>query len=180
MKISEKKLQVVLALILVALVVFSRLLPHPANFAPVAAVAIFSGAYFSRKLALVVPIVAMFLSDFLMGSYDMIFIVGGCYAAIGLASSYWLKRPNLLRGGALTLAGSAFFFLVTNFAVWIWSGMYEHTWTGLILCYEMGLPFFRGTVLGDIIYTLVLFGAMVLAMRLARRSQLLARQGHDA
>jgi hypothetical protein len=133
-------------------------LPHPANFAPVAAVAIFGGAALPRKLALLAPLTAMILSDAIIGFHDLILVTWGCYGLFALASSYAMKKPSFLRGASLTVAASLTFFSVSNFAVWLWSGMYAHSLAGLSQCFAMALPFFRNTFLSDIIYTGALFG----------------------
>lgn len=158
-----------IALALISLAVVLRILPHPANFAPVAAVAIFGGAILPRRLAIWTPVAAMVASDLIIGLHNLILVTWGCYALIALASSRWLKRPSFKKGMGLTLGSSLFFFFATNFAVWIWSGMYEHTFKGLSQCFAMALPFFRGTALSDLVYTGALFGAYYLAVRLSSR-----------
>lgn len=160
---KAERLYVAIALMLIAVGVGLRLLPHPANFTPIAAIAIFGGAVLPRKLAVWAPLGAMVVSDLFLGMHDTIFVTWGCYALIALASSHWLRKPNLLRGVALTLGSSVFFFAVTNFAVWVVSGMYAHTWAGLAHCYYMALPFFRGTLAGDVLYAAALFGIYALA-----------------
>lgn len=165
---NESRLTTVVALALIVLAVVSRLLPHPANFAPVAAVAIFGGAVLPRKVALWVPLAAMMVSDLIIGFYTIMPIVWACYALIALASSIWLRRQTIARGAALTLGASIFFFIVTNFAVWAAGGMYTHTWSGLMHCYVMALPFFRNTVLSDAIYTSALFSALALSKMIYR------------
>ena len=154
---------VAIALCLIGLAVVLRLLPHPANFAPVAAVAVFGGAVLPRRLALVVPLGAMVASDLVIGFYHIMPIVWAYYVAIALASSFWLAKPGFVRGAVLTLASSTFFFVVTNFAVWLFDGMYPHTYAGLLACYYMALPFFRNTFLSDLVYTGALFGIYTLA-----------------
>lgn len=144
-----------------ALIVFGvsvRLLPHPDNFAPLTALAIFSGSLFPRRYAAFVPLVAAVLSDIFLGFYNIIPIVWGCYLVIALASNRWLKRPSLLQGFAFTIGSSVFFFVVTNLAVWIFGGMYAHTFAGLSECFTLALPFFRNSLLGDLVYTTSLFG----------------------
>ena len=160
---SQKYLNTVIAIGLIVGAVMLRLLPHPANFAPVAAIAIFGGAMLPRKLALCVPLSAMMISDMVIGFYNIMLVIWGCYALIALASSLWLRKPNFRRGATLTVSASVFFFIVTNFAVWAAGGMYAHTWTGLIQCYNMALPFFRNTVLSDAFYAASLFGLYALA-----------------
>ncbi|HSX05302.1 MAG TPA: DUF6580 family putative transport protein [Candidatus Saccharimonadales bacterium] len=155
--------ELIVALMLIALGISLRLLPHPANFAPIAAIAIFGGAVLPRQIAVWVPLGAMMLSDLFIGLYSMMWVTWVCYLAIALASSHWLHRPNLLRGAALTVSSSLFFFVVTNLAVWVTSGMYAHSWIGLVRCYTMALPFFRNTLASDLAYTAALFGVFALA-----------------
>lgn len=162
-------LNLAIAFTLIALAVGLRLLPHPANFAPVGAIAIFGGAILPRKIGVWTPLLAMVVSDLVIGFYDTMPITWACFALIALASSYWLKKPTLLRGATLTMGSSLFFFTVTNFAVWVWSGMYSHSWNGLAQCYAMALPFFRNTAVSDLIYSASLFGIYVLVTQASTR-----------
>lgn len=151
------------ALSLVALGAGARLLPHPANFAPIGAIVIFGGAVLPKRLAVWVPLVALMASDLVIGFYDIMPIVWACYGVVALAGNRWLRRPTLLRGGLLTVCASLFFFVVTNCAVWAASGMYAHTFAGLAQCYAMALPFFRNSLLSDLLYTGVLFSVYTVA-----------------
>lgn len=166
---TQRNLNIAIALSLVFLGASLRLLPHPANFAPVAAIAIFGGSVLPRKLAPWVPLAVMVASDAIIGFHRLIGVTWGSYALIALASSLWLRKPNLLKGVTLTVSSSVFFFTVTNFAVWLWSGMYSHTWSGLVSCYALALPFFRNTFLSDLFYTGVLFGLYALASHGTKR-----------
>lgn len=157
--------------------VYFRELP---NFAPIAAMALFSGYYFrSAKVAVLVPLLAMALSDLFIGGYEwqMMVVV---YSALALPVAFRVLLRKYLameRGSAssaaiglsglltCSLASSLFFFLVTNFAWWPWS-MYEQNWEGLILCYQQGLPFFRNTLAGDLFFGTVLFGSYAVALNL--------------
>lgn len=154
---------------LIAAAVVLRVLPHPANFAPVAAIAIFGGAVLPKRYAVAAPLLAMMLSDLIIGLHPLIPVTWGCYGLIALASSRWLVKPTFLRGATLTMGSSLFFFVVTNFAVWVYGGLYEHTLARLSRCFVLALPFFRNTALSDLIYTGVLFGVYVLATRLSNR-----------
>ena len=166
---SRAKVDVGIAVCLIALAASLRILPHPANFAPVAAVAIFGGSILPRRLAVAAPLVAMMVSDLVIGLHSLIPLTWGCYALIALASSYWLRQPRLGRGIAVTLSGSTLFFVVTNFGVWAWSGMYVHTWSGLVLCYNLAIPFFRNTLLSDMVYTAGLFTVYALVKGLSHK-----------
>ena len=168
---SKTRFTVAIAIVLVALAATMRLLPHPANFAPVAAISIFGGSVLPRRHAIWVPLAAMVASDALIGFYTLpiMLSVWGCYVLIALASSMTLRRFSLWKLALITPAGSVFFFLVSNFAVWLWSGMYIRTWSGLVQCYAMAVPFFRNTLLSDIIYTGLLFGLYAAVSALAGR-----------
>ena len=150
------------------------------NFAPIAAMALFSGYFFrSAKVAVLVPLLAMVLSDLFIGGYEwqMMTVVYGALA-LPVAFRVLLRKYLAIErgsassaaiglGGLLTcsLASSLFFFVVTNFAWWPWS-MYERNWEGLILCYQQGLPFFRNTLAGDFFFGTVLFGSYAAALNL--------------
>ncbi len=161
---------ILIAVCLILLAAGLRLLPHPANFVPVAAVAIFGGTVLPRRFAIWVPVAAMMASDLVIGLHNLILVTWGCYALIALASTYVMRRPKFVRGAALTLGSSLFFFTVTNFAVWVWGQMYAHTWAGLAQCYEMALPFFRNTALSDALYTASLFGIYALVLKYSHKA----------
>lgn len=166
MKKSYINLTIALGLILLAVGI--RLLSHPANFAPIAAVAIFGGSVLPKRIAVWTPVLAMIASDLIIGLHNLILVTWGCYALIALASYYALRKPSIKKGIALTFGSSIFFFGVTNFAVWVWSGMYAHSWLGLSQCFTMALPFFRNTAMSDLLYTGALFGVYALGLRYSR------------
>ncbi len=162
---------------MIALAALSRLLPHPPNFSPVEAMALFGGAYFaSRAWALVVPLVAMALSDIALG-----LMFGGSYmsyvASIGFWSVYACIALSAVIGFGLrgkvnganvlgySLAGSILFFAVTNFTAWFGSPLYPQTGSGLVAAYVAGIPFFQWTVLGTLFYSALLFGGFALLRR---------------
>jgi len=162
-KLSKKRkiLEFAIALIFILIGVALRLLPHPPNFAPIAATALFGGVYLSRKTAFVLPIIAIAISDIFIGYYEiglMIFVYSSFLLTVILG--FWLKKHKKWH----TVLGSAFlsaivFFLLTNFAVWAFTPWYAKTLSGIIQCYVMALPFFRNTLLGDLFYTTVFFGS---------------------
>jgi hypothetical protein len=160
---KDKYFPTVIALCLIGIGITLRLLPHPANFAPIAAISIFGGAVLPRKIAIWVPLGAMMVSDAVIGFYSLMPLIWACYLLIALASSHYLRPARFLKGAILTIASSVFFFMVTNFGVWLTSGMYAHNWTGIMSCYYMALPFFRNTALSDAVFTAALFGVYALA-----------------
>jgi hypothetical protein len=147
------------AILLIAVAAFSRMLPHPSNFTPIAAIALFGGVYLDKRFAFVVPILAMLASDYFIGFYGGMYWVYGSFVLIGLIG-LWLrnhKKPLLILGG--TLASSILFFVVTNFGVWMTPGsIYAGNWSGLIECYVAAIPFFRNTLGGDLVFVAVMFG----------------------
>lgn len=179
MTFNAKHYPLVIALGLIATGVTMRLLPHPANFAPITAIAIFGGSVLPKKVSIWIPLGAMVVSDAIIGFYALMPLIWACYVAIALASSRWLRPATLGRGVKFTLASSLFFFLVTNFGVWVTSGMYAHSWAGLTNCYVLALPFFRNSFLSDICYTGALFSAYVLATNGFTRDKKIENQVHE-
>jgi hypothetical protein len=171
-----KLLEWVIALIFVGIGISFRLLPHLANFTPVAAIALFGGVYLPKKLALVLPLAAMIISDLIIGLYDqkLMFFVYGSFVLCVLLG-FWLKgRKKWTNILGTSIAGSSLFFLITNFAVWSFSAWYPKTLSGIIQCYTMALPFFRNTLFGDLFYVFFFFGiyeaAIFLVLRKDRNS----------
>jgi hypothetical protein len=160
---KEKYLPISVALTLIVFGIMLRIAPHPANFAPIAAIAIFGGAVLPKRVAIWVPLGAMMFSDLFIGFYSLMPLIWACYLVIALASSHWLRPAKFVRATMLTVAASLFFFIVTNFGVWLTGGMYAHNLAGLASCYAMALPFFRNTLLSDAVYTSALFGIYALA-----------------
>lgn len=152
----------VFALIFVAAA--SRLLPHPPNFAPVAAIGLFAGATLDRRIAWLVPFAALLLSDAVLGFYhpmSMVWNYAGFAASLALGA--WLKgRVSAGRLTGAALASAIAFFALSNFGMWA-SGYYPRTWEGLVTCYTMALPFFRNTLVSQLVYVAALFGGWSLA-----------------
>lgn len=158
-----------LVLVLIGLALAARLLPHPDNFTPLLAVALFSGAMLPGRAGYIVPLAAMFASDMLIGyPFDLASPVVYASLAAGVLLGRRLESGRTLaRTVGSALAGSVLFFVATNFAVWAMpGGMYAHTVQGLVDCYTLALPFFRNGLAGDLFWSVALFGAYDLARRL--------------
>ncbi|MEK7496884.1 MAG: DUF6580 family putative transport protein [Patescibacteria group bacterium] len=167
----------VISIILILLVVTGRLIPHVWNVTPIIAVALLAGAVLPRRWAFVVPLLAMFLSDAIIGFYKLpvMLTVYGSFAASAIIG-FWLRpevgvnhtsratRFNSFKIIGASITSSTIFFLTTNFAVWATADWYSKTMDGLLLSYTLGLPFFRNMLLGDIIFSGVLFGVWALAV----------------
>lgn len=171
---SKINFKINLALFLVFAGVLMRVLPHPWNFTPIAALALFGGTYLNKKYALLVPILAVLVSDFFIGFYDwrLMSVVYGCFLLFGLIGLFIRKHKNLATIIGGTLTSSVIFFLVTNFAVWTFSSWYQHNWQGLIYCYTLALPFFKYTMLGDLFYVGVLFSIYEVVLVLSKNRRL--------
>ena len=155
-----------LALVLIGLAAALRIAPHPWNFTPVGAMALFSGAALKdRRLAFLFPLVALFVGDIFVGFYKIMPIIYASFL-ISVAIGLWLRgRRTVARISLATLLGAIQFFLVSNFAVWQFLSGYPHTASGLIACYIAGIPFFWNTLAGDAAYAVLLFGGYALAER---------------
>jgi hypothetical protein len=161
-----------LALALVALAALTRLLPHPHNFTPIGAIALFGAAYFNRQwLMLAVPFAALFLTDLFINNVIYREMYGGqfqlftsvwiyaAFALVMLAGTGILRnKVTGVRVLGASISASAIFFLVTNFSVWAESGMYPKTAAGLAACYTAGIPFLGNTILGDLFFSVAMFG----------------------
>lgn len=154
-----KKEKLVAIAILVLVGVSYRIVPHPPNFAPVAAIALFSGFYF-RRYFIFIPIAVMLASDILLGFYDwkLMAVVYLSFILISLIGIVMRKNKSVLTLVGCALSGSVLFFLTTNFAVWFFAPWYSHNFQGLLQCYLMAVPFFKNTLAGDMFYTSVIFG----------------------
>jgi hypothetical protein len=175
---SKDFVQVLIVGALITFAIISRMMPHPANFAPIAAVAIFGGAILPRKLALTLPLLVMVISDLVIGLHPLIIFTWGSFIAIALLSSVYLKKitPKAIVGGSIV--ASILFYLVTNFGVWIEGRLYVRTFSGLMESYFNALPFFRNTLLGDLIYTGMLFGAYALVQHFVLSNRTSKRKAH--
>lgn len=161
----------------ILLCILSRLIPHPANFAPLMAVGIFGGAiFFEKKWAFLIPLLSIWLSDIffsnvIYGQYyeEFMWFYPGWYWQYSIYFLTPLFSIILFRNEIslrklifLSLGSAVVFFLVSNFGVWFSGSLYPKTLEGLITCYVMGLPFLKGTVLSNVFYPAVLFGGYYL------------------
>ena len=171
--------------------VLLRLIPHVPNFAPIGAIGLFGGVYLNKKYAVLVLFAALVISDYLLlyvnpfspspidfsRIYSPLSLVHTTTVFVYLSFfiyfmiGKWIAR-NKNFGTVVfgSLVGSILFFLITNFGVWA-VGMYSRSLDGLITSYIMGLPFFRGTLFGDLFYTAVFFGGYELVLQLVKKPE---------
>ena len=143
----------------------SRLLPHPPNFAPITALALFGAVYLDKKHAFLVPLIALLISDYFIGFYSGMTWIYGSFVVISFIGLWLRNHQGVLQTIGAALAGSILFFIVTNFGVWISTSMYPQTFVGFTECYVAAIPFFRNTLLGDMLYVGVIFGLFEMAKR---------------
>jgi hypothetical protein len=156
---------VILAMIVLAAVL--RILPHPWNFTPVGAMALFAGAVIKdRRVAFLFPLVALFVGDIFVGFHKLMPLVYASFL-IDVALGYAIRNHRTVaRIGGITLLGAIQFFLVTNFGVWALLEGFPKTAAGLTACYIAGLPLLLNTLAGDAFYATLFFGAFALAEHL--------------
>ena len=149
----KAKYSIYFGLGLIVLLAFSRLIPHPPNFTPILGMAVFSGAIINKKIvAYLVPLAAMLLSDLYLGFHSGMPIIYFTLAVCVLIGTFIESRVTILNSILGITAGVLVFYLITNFTVWYGSGMYENSFSGLITCYVMGLPFLQNTFISSLIY----------------------------
>jgi hypothetical protein len=143
-----------------------RVLPHPWNFTPIGAMALFGGAQIrERTRAFLWPFAALILSDLVLGFSPINWFVYAGFAVVVGIGTLISRRKALATIGAAAVASSVTFFLITNFGSWVIDGLYPKTLQGLLACYAAGIPFFQGTLVGDLGYAAILFGGWALAER---------------
>lgn len=158
---SNDRTRQILAGGLLVMGVIARLLPHPPNVTPLTAIALFGGTALSKRWAILLPLAIIVLSDLALGLHDVVAFTWGSVGLIGFLGLWIRKRPGARRIACAALIGSTIFFVVTNFGVWLVGDggtMYPKTWQGLVSCYVAALPFYRNALVGDLVWTLSIFG----------------------
>lgn len=157
---ADNWVRIGLALTLIVGASLLRLTPHLPNVTPIAAVALFSGFYLTGRWSWLVPIVALLSTDALIGWYELPVMasVYGSLALVGLLGYAVRAHRNPATVVGASVAGSLLFFVITNAAVWAWGHLYPLTAAGLVTSYVNAVPFLRNTLLGDVGYTVLLFG----------------------
>jgi len=185
------RLGILAALILLA--AFSRVIPHMHNFSPLGAIALFGAAHFTKKWqAFLIPIAATWLSDLFINNviyaqynptfiwfYEGFYWQYGSYLLITLAGLLIFRKVNAQRVITGALTSTAIFFLITNFACFPGNPTYPQNFGGLFTCYAAGIPFLKGTLLGDLFYSGILFGSFALLQQRFPLLRMKARYAQD-
>lgn len=150
---------------LILLAIAGRLIPHPDNFTPLVAVALFAGAMLPGWKAVTLVLLALAASDLLLGyapGLSSLGIYAGFLFSVALGS-YLRSRRTWPNTAACALIGSVIFFIISNFMIWALPDQhgyidYSHTLGGLLDCYAMALPFLPNALIGDLFWVALLFG----------------------
>ena len=163
--------------IIILLAAFTRIMPHPPNFSPMAAIGLFGAAHFAKKWqAFFIPLIGIWVSDLVINNY--VYSSSSSNFVWFYSGFYWQYISYILiiftglfifnRGISLTktaggmISSSGIFFFVSNFGVWAGGTMYPKNFSGLITCYAAGVPFIHNTIISDVLFTTVLFGTYYL------------------
>ena len=160
-----------LAIFIILAGIAARLIPHTANFSPVAAIALFSGAYLSRRYFWIVPLAIYILSDVFLGFHKVSLFCWASIIIIAILGQRLQKKRNIVNITAYSLLAAVLFFLITNFGVWA-VGFYPRTLAGLGQSYLMGIPFFRISLAANLIFSLVIFGIYEFLDKRVKETQL--------
>ncbi len=159
---SLKEIFILIFFILIG--ISSRLIEHLPNFTPIVGIALFVSYRWNPKYSIVFVLITMLISDLIIG-YDSIPMRILVYSSLAIPSilGFFIRNSKTRKSKYLyifgfSLSSSIFFYLITNFGVWLWSGMYEHTFEGLVVCYTMAIPFFKNSLMGDIFSSFLIFG----------------------
>lgn len=175
---TMKKWKWIIAAGLIILAAFSRLVPHPYNFSPIAGMALLGGATMGKKAwAFILPIGALFLSDVFFQLFTNVpgfygwgqLINYGAFALVVCLGIVALRKINVKNVILSSLAASALFFILSNFGVWLFAGgvaPYTFDGAGILNTFVLGIPYFGNTLIGDLVYSGILFGAYSLVTRL--------------
>ena len=171
----NKKILLTAALIIIVSAIYRASPLRQYGFAPQWAIAIFSGFLFTnnKKWAFALPLLSMFLSDAIyevlysmklseiQGFYGKGQIINYALFALVTCVGFFVNKLNVARVAGASIAAPTLFFLLSNFSVWAGNGGYQHsrTFEGLIACYNDGLPFYKNSIIGTLIFSTVLFGS---------------------
>ena len=133
-------------------IIVSRLIPHPPNFTSTIAIAFYLPALFGVKY-IIVATTAFIVCDLIIGIHPLILFTWLALILVGLISQAFTKNYMRVPG---VMLGCLIFFFVSNFGVWLLSDMYSQDLTGLTQCYIMGLPFLQNSLIGSLLFSLII------------------------
>jgi hypothetical protein len=170
--------------VVLLILVLGRIVPHPPNVTPLIGLMVFSSQLLKGISFLLVPVIAMFLSDLIVNNYiyagyftDFVILTPGfiwIYSPIilfaFLTKAKLFQTVNFPKVVGLSLSGSTIFFLVSNFGVWVSSGIYALNFQGLLHCYTLAIPFYGNSIIGDLCFSISLYVAYKLSTEISETS----------
>ena len=145
-----------LAIALLVIGIFSRVIFHAPNFTPVLALALFGGMYLGRKQSLWMPLALMIVSDLIIGVHNMMLLTWGSILLISVLGYWQRERRTVGYVFGMSMVSAILFFVITNFGAWL--VMYPKTLEGFTQCYTLAIPFFRNSLASTLVYSGILFG----------------------
>jgi hypothetical protein len=164
-------------IVVITIGVLSRLLPHPANITAVGGLALLTGAKYDSKKAILATLATMLISDIFLGFHSLMWATYGSMILAVLIGRWIGSTGRMSRIAGGTLFSSVIFFIITNFAVWATTPLYVKTFDGLITCFVMAIPFFRNSIIGDVVYTTMFFSVYEFVILLKTKKYLLRAMG---
>lgn len=155
-------------LLLILGAAFARLIPHAPNFTPLLSLALFSGASFDHKhLAFLAPLIAMIISDALLGFHALVPVIYLSMAFIVILGFY-IRQRSILSVGLMSTLSAVIFFVISNLGVWACADYYTKDLPGLSACFIAALPFFVNTLMSSYLYSSIMFGILELYKQRSR------------
>lgn len=150
--------RILFGLTLTLAVVLARLIPHAPNFTPLLAMTIFCAVSVEdKKWGLLMPLIAMGISDIFLGWHASMIFVYGAIILVGVLSIFLCKSQKISSVAMATLISPLVFYGVTNFGVWAVTSMYSKTFIGLYMSYIAGLPFLKVSMSSTVLFSCILF-----------------------
>ena len=178
---KKLNLNISLITIIIFLAAATRIFPHPPNFSPIMAIGIFGAAHFTRKwYAFLIPLVAIWLSDVVINNFiyssssnQFIWFYSGFYwqyfsyiIIILTGVMIFRNKISISKTFGASISSSAIFFIISNFGVWLLGDLYKNNFHGLIECYIMALPFLQNSLIGSLVFSLLI--EFILCMKIAK------------
>lgn len=142
-----------------------RLIPHPYNVTPIASIGLFAGTWCDKRIAWLIPLIPLFISDAIGGFYNpfvMMFVYAGIALSAVVGRLLLARKRTFTRFGSAIFINAMIFYLVSNFPIWI--VYYPNTMAGLVDCYVKAIPYFGYSLVGDSVFVILIFGLHYLAM----------------
>ncbi len=132
----------------------SRFIPHPPNFTSLLALSFYVPALLGARY-LPALVLSFVITDFFIGFHGVTLFTWGSVILIGFLSRFFIS--NIISRISGALIGALLFFIITNFGVWS-LGSYGYTFEGLILCYNLAIPFFTYTLISTLLFSSIIEG----------------------